>query len=219
MCESSEYEAEIDEFENAAEKVKFFGKTLIPKTKSEEETEHNSFIEAILYAIRFDKQMKTNICDKNDFEKIIDENLIDQLDEEKYEFILDLQKLNNNCCEINNVLSKYNYFLKVLELKKKIRHLTMKEPKKTKNIVRQISSCLTEKYNGFQLYKLNLTEEKEKVLNRLILFTNQQKIQKFVCSVIIQKIFQKYMLIFITKKIKQKVLIVAMNAIIAENVF
>ena len=40
MCESSEYEAEIDEFENAAEKVKFFGKTLIPKTKSEEETEH-----------------------------------------------------------------------------------------------------------------------------------------------------------------------------------
>ena len=37
LCESSEDEAEIDEFENAAEKVKCFGETLMPKTKSEEE--------------------------------------------------------------------------------------------------------------------------------------------------------------------------------------
>ena len=34
-----------------------------------------------------------------------------------------------------------------------------------------------------------------------------------------QKIFQKHIQIFITKKIKQKELIVAMNAIIAENLF
>ena len=37
LSESSENEAEIDEFENAAEKVKCFGETLMPKTKSEEE--------------------------------------------------------------------------------------------------------------------------------------------------------------------------------------
>ena len=55
LCESSEDEAEIDEFENAAEKVKCFGETLMPKTKPEEETEHN-LIKVILYAIRFDKQ-------------------------------------------------------------------------------------------------------------------------------------------------------------------
>ena len=113
LCESSEDEAEIDEFENAAEKVKCFGETLMPKTKPEEETEHNNFIKVILYAIRFDKQNKTDICDKNDFKKVIDENLIDQLDEEKYEFILDLQKFNNNRYEINYALSKYNYFLSV----------------------------------------------------------------------------------------------------------
>ena len=113
LCESSEDEAEIDEFENAAEKVKCFGETLMPKTKPEEETEHNNFVKVILYAIRFDKQNKTDICDKNDFKKVIDENLIDQLDEEKYEFILDLQKFNNNRYEINYALSKYNYFLSV----------------------------------------------------------------------------------------------------------
>ena len=113
LSESSENEAEIDEFENAAEKVKCFGETLMPKTKPEEETEHNNFVKVILYAIRFDKQNKTDICDKNDFKKVIDENLIDQLDEEKYEFILDLQKFNNNRYEINYALSKYNYFLSV----------------------------------------------------------------------------------------------------------
>ena len=121
LSESSENEAEIDEFENAAEKVKCFGETLMPKTKPEEETEHNNFIKVILYAIRFDKQNKTDICDKNDFKKVIDENLIDQLDEEKYEFILDLQKFYNNCYEINHVLSKYNCFLRVFELKNKFR--------------------------------------------------------------------------------------------------
>ena len=83
LCESSEDEAKIDELENAAEKVKCFGETLMPKTKPEEETEHNNFVKVILYAIRFDKQNKTDICDKNDFKKVIDENLIDQLDEEK----------------------------------------------------------------------------------------------------------------------------------------
>ena len=130
LSESSENEAEIDEFENAAEKVKCFDETLMPKTKPEEETEHNNFIKVILYAIRFDKQNKTDICDKNDFKKVIDENLIDQLDEEKYEFILDLQKFYNNCYEINHVLSKYNCFLRVFELKNKFRHLTVKKQKK-----------------------------------------------------------------------------------------
>ena len=83
LCESSQDEAEIDEFENAAEKVKCFGETLMPKTKSEEETDYNNLIKVILYAISFDKQNKTDICDKIDFKKVIDENLIDQLDEEK----------------------------------------------------------------------------------------------------------------------------------------
>ena len=129
LSESSENEAEIDEFENAAEKVKCFGETLMPKTKPEEETEHNNFIKVILYAIRFDKQNKTDICDKNDFKKVIDENLIDQLDKEKYEFILDLQKFYNNCYEINHVLSKYNCFLRVFELKNKFRHLTVNKQK------------------------------------------------------------------------------------------
>ena len=65
MCESSEDEVEIDEFETLAEKVKCFGESLLPKTKPDEEIEHNSFIRIILYAIRYDKKSKTDVCDKN----------------------------------------------------------------------------------------------------------------------------------------------------------
>ena len=132
LCESSEDEAEIDEFEAAVEKVKCFGDTLLPKTKPDEEIEHNNFKRIILYALRYDKENKTDICDKSEFKKVTDETLIDHLDEEKYKFILDLQKFNNNGYEIHYLLSKYNDFLRVFELKNKFRHLTMKDKKKPK---------------------------------------------------------------------------------------
>ena len=89
LYESSEDEAEIDEFENAAEKVLMcFNETLLPKTKPADETEHNSFLKIILYALRYDKENKIDIYNKNKFKKFIDEKLIDQLDEEKNKFIL-----------------------------------------------------------------------------------------------------------------------------------
>ena len=88
-------------------KVECFNETLLPKTKPEEETEQKSFIKIILCTLRYDKENKIDICDKNEFKKLIDEKLIDQLDEEKYKFILDLQKFNNNCYEIyyQNIIS------------------------------------------------------------------------------------------------------------------
>ena len=83
LCESSEDEAEIDEFETSAEKVKCSGESLFPKTKPNEEIEHNNFVRIILYAIRHDKENKKDICDKNEFKRPIDEIFIEQLDEEK----------------------------------------------------------------------------------------------------------------------------------------
>ena len=79
----------------------------------------------------------------------------------KYEFILDLQKFNNNFYEVNCFLSEFNYFLKVFELKNKIWHLTIKEPK-TQNIVRQISSCITKKYNGFHAISIEFARKESK---------------------------------------------------------
>ena len=58
-----------------------------------------------MLAIRFDKVDKTNVCNFGEFRESIDSNLIEQL-EGKFKFILDLQKFNIVCYEINLILSK-----------------------------------------------------------------------------------------------------------------
>ena len=51
---------------------------------------------------------------KEKFEKTIDKSLGEELNQpEKFEFIIDLQKFQNMCYEINTILSKHNYFLRV----------------------------------------------------------------------------------------------------------
>ena len=143
-------------------KIKNLHKNLFPKTNNDEEKEHNQFTRVVLYTIRFDKINKKEICEKTEFENNIDQNLIEQLDQpKKFQFVIDLQKFNNTCHEINCILSKHNYFLGVFELKRKFRHLSMKEPKK-QNIVRQISSCLSEKYNGFQVISIEYARKQRK---------------------------------------------------------
>ena len=95
-----------------------------------------------MYAVRFDRTNEKEICGKQELGKGIDKKLIEQLDQpEKFQFIVDLQKFNDICYEINSVLLKHDYFLKIFKLKNKFKHLSMKEPKK-QNIIRQLSSCL-----------------------------------------------------------------------------
>ena len=160
LCESSEEELEIDDFKNAKEKIENFNETLFPKTNNEN-IENNRLITVLLLAIRFDKVGKTNVCNFEEFKESIDSNLIEQLEEGKFKFILDLQKFNNICYEINLILLKYNYFLRIFEVKDKYRQLSMKEPKK-RNIVRQISSCLIEKYNGFHVILIEFDRKQKK---------------------------------------------------------
>ena len=52
------------------------------------------------------------MCNKEEFEKIINKSLVEEFNQpERFQFIIDLQKLYNMCYEINTKLSKYNYFL------------------------------------------------------------------------------------------------------------
>ena len=73
---------------------------------------------------------------------------MEQLDKpEEFKFIIQLQAFLNLCYEINAILSKFGYFLRVFELKNKFRHLTTKDKSKQK-IIRQLSSI---KYSGFTI--------------------------------------------------------------------
>ena len=84
------------------------------------------------------------------------------------------------CYEINAILSKFGYFLRVFELKNKFRHLTMKDKTKQK-ILRQLSSCLIERYSGFTIISIKYQKKQRKLLlfiYQLILFISQQNIWK-----------------------------------------
>ena len=55
-------------------------------------------------------------------------------------------------------LEKYGYFFRVFESKSKFFHLALKNPKK-QNIVRQLSSCINEKYNGFHVISIEYSKK------------------------------------------------------------
>ena len=60
------------------------------------------------------------------------------------------------------LLAKHRYFLRVFELKNKFRHLALKNPKKKQNIVRQLSSCINEKYIGFHIISIEYSKKMRK---------------------------------------------------------
>ena len=65
------------------------------------------------------------------------------------------------CYEINTILSKHNYFLRVFELKKKFRRFTMKDKSK-QNMVRKLSSSAIEKYSGFKVISTEFKKKTKK---------------------------------------------------------
>ena len=129
LCKGSEVESEIDNFKNFEVDIGKFKETLFPRVDVEDQNVHNQFSCAILYALRFDKTGFKDKYDKREFQKSIDKSIIHKFID-KFEFIIDLQKFHNICYEINSVLSKYNYFLRVFELKNKYRRFSMKDKNK-----------------------------------------------------------------------------------------
>ena len=78
------------------------------------------------------------------------------------------------CYEINSILSKCNYFLRVFELKNRF---SMKDKSKQK-IVRQLSSCLIEKYSGFRLISIEHEKKQRKLFKPIdIIYKSTKSIE------------------------------------------
>ena len=91
LCESSEEEFEIYDFKNSKENIKKFHENLFSKANADQEKEHNKFVTAILYGIRFDKTNEKKICEKQEFEKSLDKKHLEQLYQpENFQFIVNL---------------------------------------------------------------------------------------------------------------------------------
>ena len=92
LCDGSDSEIQIDEFQSSEIDITKFKETLFPRVDEAQEKVENQFCKAILYALRFDKNGTKDVCSKEDFENVIDKNLIKQIDRpEKFKFIIELQ--------------------------------------------------------------------------------------------------------------------------------
>ena len=78
-----------------------------------------------------------------------------------------MQAFTNMCYEINLIISHFDYFLRVFELKNKFCQLRVKNRDEQK-IVRQLSSCLLQKFSGFPITSIQQQEKPKKNPDRLI---------------------------------------------------
>ena len=168
LCDGSDDESLIDEFKESEVDLKKFEETLFPRVDDDEQKKiENQFCKAVLYAMRFDKENSKDVCTQQDFEKIIDKSAIEQIYQpEKFPFIIDLQAFMSLCYEMNMILSSYGYFLRVFELKKKFRHLSVKS-KDNQKIVRQLSSCLIKKFKGFTIISIKHQKKQRKTFKSI----------------------------------------------------
>ena len=63
FCETSEEEIEIDEFKDTEKRIEKFKETIFPAStdNDDDENDHNSFINAIFFAIRFNVEQKSDL--------------------------------------------------------------------------------------------------------------------------------------------------------------
>ena len=150
--EDCDFEEKIDDFQNYNERLSKFKETLLFPLEIQND---DSFFYSILYAVRYHFTKK--------FDKVSDEEINQDIAEifEKIYRLKNFLKLDlkistfeDQCYTINHILNKNNLFLCVYEKKDKFRYITNTEKDK-KNIIREISSCVKEKFNGFIIVRVD----------------------------------------------------------------
>ena len=141
----------MTDFKDSKKKVEEFNKTLI--NPQGDENVDSFFFYAIFYAIRYILTEKSGPCENdNELQNDIKLDGISKilLQKETMRLDLDILTFENQCHKINHILNKKHPFLRVFELKEKFRSLIKQDPDK-KNVIRELSGCITEKYNSFHI--------------------------------------------------------------------
>ena len=79
-----------------------------------------------------------------------DDELNEKLFAAKEKLRLDLENFENQCFSVTDLLNKHGLFLRAYELKDKFRYL-IKQDSKKKTVLRDLSSCNVEKFNGLNI--------------------------------------------------------------------
>ena len=90
------------------------------------------------------------------------------------------------------LLAKHRCFLRAFQLKNKFCHLTLKNPKK-QSIVRQLSSCINKRYNGFHVISFEYSKKLRKNLKPIdIIYKPVKSPEKHIQCYYSQNISKSY---------------------------
>ena len=149
----------MNEFPKFEAKVKLFRESLINPHGLENP---DSFFYAILYAIRHKLTGKVDFVEQEDsLKQDVGIALSDDLFEIKSLLRLDGEdnlNFENQCFQINTILSRHDMFLRVFELKDKFRYI-IKQNSEEKKFFNEVSACVVERFNGFTIVRLEFDNE------------------------------------------------------------
>ena len=108
-----------------------------------------------MFAIRYRLSGKVEPCDDEQLKIDIGAEILDEIYPLKslMKSNLDILHFENQCLKINQILNKNNLFLRIFELKEKFR-CSIKQDSEKKHIIRDLSSCIIEKFNGFNIVRI-----------------------------------------------------------------
>ena len=152
---------EFDNSECTKERTNNFRKNLqLFDNKSIE----NYFFYSVVYGRMSQKtENKSNI---DQFKEILGQDFYLALNEIEPDVMLDhtIFGFFERCSIMNEVLAKFGYFLRFYERKNKFRY-QLRQKRKTKNEMRaELSACVIQKFNGYDLLKANLKYSEKKDL-------------------------------------------------------
>ena len=123
------------------------------------------------------KREKVDFSD--DLQEFLETMFLEQLEEKRPDLFLDfnIHTLERQCHMINDLLLSKNLFFRVFEQRKKLRYLIKKSPTKIE-VKRELSSCVEERFNSFQLVRHLFVDIVYKPIKRLdqnieFYFTNE----------------------------------------------
>ena len=156
--------APIDDFNNSKIRVDKFKSSLVNPQGVDNP---DSLFYGLVYALRYWLTNKIEPCaDDTELRTDVKTETFDEFNliKERLKLDLDLMNFENQCFQINRILMKSSFFLRVYELKDKFQYLLKQDPQK-KNVIRDLSSCIIEKFNGFNIARLELDRELRKEIS------------------------------------------------------
>ena len=112
-----------------------------------------------------------------------------------------LNTFQDQCYSVNEILMKENLFLRIYEKRKKLRYLILKPPTGENTVIRDLSSCVIEGYDGYEVVKIEQSDSTRKDFRLLdIVYEPVDDLNKIIECYFTEKIHIAYHLKYSREK-------------------